>query len=649
MKRLAVLFIGILLASTILPSLAVVAQPRLVPCENPATAQSSIDSLFFLTQYFRVFTLISSEQYANASKLSQELSFISMPPYLSYILNRYNNLTEQFVNVLSQLQATLDNASSLLNQNRLDEAAASLDEAGVLAAQAEILLSELQDATTTLGQQLGVLAAPAASKVAQEYDSLQSLMQRLSVLVNEYETLLQNASNQEQNMAKKLEPTVLTLNLNATNVFVGGYIAASGVLSSNGQVLPNRNISILLSGMQVATAVTDTNGSFDAMMTIPYTYVHVMAAQAMYTPTGGDANVYSASLSSAVPINVNFYLTELNMSAADVAYPALPLIVSGLVTSQAGIPLSGRTVKLLFDNSTASLTQSDSKGYFSTQMMISSQALIGSHSLKVTVDAAGVYAGVDQQKTLRIQQMVSTVNVQAPSFVLLPTAIQISGTVNSNSGLLNNANVSVEFDSNSVVTETLKNGSFNVRMKAPLNAGFGGIQSLKVTVKPQQPWEAVTQEQTNVFVLNAVGLGFALVSSVSVGFVTYSRFTKSKAKKELKNASRNALVLPSSEAAGPNASPKPEFKLRGAKGKVLQAYVKALKSVESATGNSLRLDVTLREFLQESEPKLGEAAAQFGQLTRMAEKALYSSHTPEEQDLSKAGELLSEIGRSLGK
>jgi hypothetical protein len=337
------------------------------------------------------------------------------------------------------------------------------------------------------------------------------------------------------------------------------------------------------------------------------------------------------------------------MSAADVAYPALPLTVNGSVTSQGGIPLDGRTVKLLFDNSIVSQTQSDPKGFFSTQMVISSQAVTGSHSLTVTVDPAGVYAGVSQRKTLSIQQMVSTLNAQVPSFVLLPSGIQIRGTVNSASGPLNNANVTVEFDSNSVVTETLQDGSFTVSMNAPLNAGFGGFQSLKVTVKPQQPWQAIAQEQSNVFVLNAVGLGLALVSCASLGFVTYSRFTKSKAKKESKNASGNASELSSLEPAAPNASPKPEFKFGGAKGKVLEAYVKALKSVELATGGSLKLEMTLREFLQESEPKLSGVAPQFGQLTRMAEKALYSPHTPEEQDLSKAEELLSEIGRTLGR
>ena len=276
MKRLALLLISVILASILLPWATVEAQPRLVPQENPATAQSSLDSYSFLTQYAQVFGLISSGQYANASEISQELSHITVPADLAYIINRYNNLTEQFINTLSQLKTTLDNTSSLLSQNRLDEAGTNLDKAGVLVSQAEILLSELQDVTATLSQQLGVFAASAQSEVTQAYNSLQSTLQQLSDLINEYHTLLKQTSNQQETRANQLIPTTLTLNLNTVSAFAGGTIATSGVLTSNGQVLPNRSISLLLNGTQLATATTDPSGHFSAALPVPYVYVPVM-------------------------------------------------------------------------------------------------------------------------------------------------------------------------------------------------------------------------------------------------------------------------------------------------------------------------------------------------------------------------------------
>ncbi len=91
------------------------------------------------------------------------------------------------------------------------------------------------------------------------------------------------------------------------------------------------------------------------------------------------------------------------------------------------------------------------------------------------------------------------------------------------------------------------------------------------------------------------------------------------------------------------------FRFEGIKGKVLEAYVKALRAVESMTGSVLVANMTLREFLYEVEPKLGDAVSPFSELTVLAEKTLYSLHAPEAQDVSKAEEYANEIGRMLNR
>lgn len=245
--------------------------------------------------------------------------------------------------------------------------------------------------------------------------------------------------------------------------------------------------------------------------------------------------------------------------------------------------------------------------------------------------------------------MISKANVQTPSLVLLPSEIQIKGTVNSALGPLNNATVTVNLGSSSVATETLSDGSFIVQVNAPLNIGLGGFQNLKVTVEPQQPWQAATALQSSIFALNAIGLGLALLSAISLGVVAFSRFAKPKSQKEKKTALPEAPASASVEAMVPQVSSQPNLAFGGVKGKVLEAYVNALKSVESATENSLKLDMTLREFFHESQGKLGKVASQFGELTLLAEKALYSPHNPEEHDLVRAQELLSEISEGLAK
>lgn len=651
MKRLVTVLVGVFLVSMLLlPSVAVEARPRLVSQENPSTAQSSLDSYSFLTQYTQIFDLISSEQYTNASKLAQELSLISPSAALSYIVNRYSNLTQQFINVLSQLQTTLDNASSLLSQNRLEEAAVNLNKADVLIAEAEILLSELQAATTTLTQQLGALAAPAQSKAAEAYNSLQSALQKLSALVNEYDALLQNTKNQEQTSVKQLQATALTLNLSSTSVFVGGTLSASGILSSSGQALPSRSVSLLLSGAPVATALTNSTGSFETVITVPPSYVKAMTVQAIYTPTGNDSNVYSAALSPAATVKVNFYLTDLNMSAPAIAFPDLPLIINGSVSSQSGSPLESRSVEFQFGNATIR-TQSTLNGSFYFQTIVNSSIPLGSYNLTVSVEPKGVYAGVSKQETLSVQQYCSTVKVQAPSIVLLPSGIQVKGTVYSAMGQpLSNANVTVSFDARTATTQTLNDGSFKLEVNAPLTDGFAGLQDLNITVQPQEPWQTQAIVQSSVFVLNIIGVSVASASFMSVGFVTYSAFSKSKTKRKVGNAaSESSVDVSYAEPTVHGSAKEPEYKFEGVKGKVLETYAKALRSVESATGASLKLYMTLREFLQSSEQQLGVAGSQFAKLTALAESALYSQRAFDDSDLSNAEELLEKIEEALGK
>jgi hypothetical protein len=649
MKHPSIFFIFLMLASAFIPCMPVRAEPSLVPHEDPSAVQSVMDSYSFLAQYSEIFALMSSQQYDNASRLSEQLSHITVPEDLRYVINRYNDLTQQLIGVLNALQSTLDRASSLLDQYRLDEAGQALDQAGVLVAKAQILLGDLKDATLTLSQRLGVFAVSADDKIRQAYNQLQNMLQRLLDLINQYHTLLQRANQRvEEIKSQNLDHTELSLTLNTTKCFVGGYLSASGVLTSKGQILENRAVQLLLDGSEVTTANTDSNGSYHALIRIPYKYVDSVSVSTLYTPLGGDRGVYLASLSPAIKVQVQFYNTMLNVSVPSVAYPGLSLTIKGDVFSQAGIPLNGRQVKVLLDGAMITQVKTDHTGAFMTKPTIYSHAKLGTHSLTVTVDPEGLYAGVTVKKTFTLQKMPSFVEVNAPSFVTLPSQLQINGAVKSASGPLNGANVQVEFANMSATVKTLSDGSFNLTMDVPLNTVFAGYQDFRVLAQPSEPWQAVAQKNVSVFVLNSVGMGLALASSLSVGFIMYFRFAKTRSKKAEKSiGTPTVFTLPEEEAPVMVVPAIPETKFEGLKGKVLKAYVEALRAVQSATGESLMLNMTLREYLQASSSKMREALEPFSELTAVAERSLYSPHIPKEEDTEKAENLASTIRRIL--
>jgi hypothetical protein len=183
MKATAVLLVVLITVGVFGPCVIVSAEASGVPHEDPNAAQGTLDSLSFLAGYADIFALMANGQYANASQLSEQLSHISVPADLSYLINRYNNLTQQLIDRLNDLDVTLDNASRLLDQYRLGEARDALDHAGVVVAEAQILLGDLKEATSTVSQKIGVFSAAAGDKIKQAYAQLQNLLDRLQELM----------------------------------------------------------------------------------------------------------------------------------------------------------------------------------------------------------------------------------------------------------------------------------------------------------------------------------------------------------------------------------------------------------------------------------------------------------------------------------
>ena len=76
---------------------------------------------------------------------------------------------------------------------------------------------------------------------------------------------------------------------------------------------------------------------------------------------------------------------------------------------------------------------------------------------------------------------------------------------------------------------------------------------------------------------------------------------------------------------------------------LLAVYRQVLKLVQSITTMMLRPNQTLREFAQETAPRLGPLAGYFQEFTLMVERALYSKHPPQEEDVTRGQELSKRI------
>ncbi len=649
MKRHAMILVFVIFAAIMLPCLSVSGEPAYPPHEDPASAKSTMDAYSFLTQYGDILNLVSLKEYENATKLIEQLKNAYVPADLKFVMDRYNNLTQELIGVLGNLDTLLNEASGLLSQYRLAEASQVLQDAGILVSKANILLGDLEQATGTLSQQIGVFAAPAESNIRQAYDRLQSIFQRLRELAQEYNNLLTSINSQAQKIQQEeLKPTELTLSLNTTNLFVGEYLYASGKLNSDGQNLANRTVTLFLDEGQAATAITGSDGSYHALIKIPYNYVHhTMTTKALYTPIGNDTGVYLASLSPLITVNVIFYETKLETTVPDEAHPGLPITISGKVMSEDGSPLNERKVGVLSNGNLLTEAETGIAGLFEIQATFSPQTPTVPQNLTIAVEPKDVYAGTLQEKTLNIVKIATRIDVSVPSFVILPAGIYVDGSVNSVSGPLQGATVTLELMTSSVVVKTAKDGRFNATLNMPLNTLFAGSQELRATAEPAEPWQAQAQTVTGIFIMNPVNVGLASAAFVSLGAVFFVRGGRFKNRRGGKQAEIPTAPSPQ-EKRGVTALPtKLEIKLKGAKGKILEEYVKALRIVERVTEISLKPQMTLHEFLREAEPKLGGAVSFFGDLTGLAERTLYSPYAPETKDGGRAEDLATIIERVL--
>ena len=81
------------------------------------------------------------------------------------------------------------------------------------------------------------------------------------------------------------------------------------------------------------------------------------------------------------------------------------------------------------------------------------------------------------------------------------------------------------------------------------------------------------------------------------------------------------------------------------RGRIVSAYNRAARLLESSLAVSFRWHFTLRDFLRAVGLHVGSA---FAEVTELAERALYSSRATDESEAQRAEELAKSVGREEG-
>jgi len=659
MKRLIIALSIIAMLGVILSGLPILAQPTLVPHENPDTATGLLDKAGLLLSYSQIINLANDRQYRNAQDILDELEHVDIPDEIQYIINQYSNLCQQLFTTLDNLEALLDKASDLLARNQIGEVEYLLDLAHANIMDAHTLSEDIKVATNSLSDKLGVFAISATSQLTQAYTLLEESLERLSGLIDKLNSLNQSLS--ERYVQKtRLSPTELSLSINPAAACIGDDITASGRLGSDGNPIAGKKLSLTLDNNPVATAITGFDGIYVTSITLPYIYKENMTVTAAYQPAGNDINIYLASKSPAITITTMFYQTMLEVSSPEKVYHGLPFTVSGTVTDNRDN--ASRNIKVLLDDTT--LAEEIASGPFSLEITLPEKTPLGTGKLTVAVSPQGRYSGASVQRSVTISVLPIYLDIRTPSIVLLPGDIQISGMVYSELGPVVAAPVSLYFKKSSTTVKTSADGSFSSVIKlhllpqeAPLSANpfyvssspadsssdFSpiGTHEIEITVEPPETWATTMNVKRQLLTINPLSISLILAILVALWLAIRRRSRmRTYAEKEIPPA--EVVEIPT---APPLPAPIP--KLTGIKGQVLSAYRSVLAIVEKISGVIMSPDITLREFLKIAQLPSPTTTDRFAELTAIAESTLYSAYSPQKDTATRAAELATNIKEEL--
>jgi hypothetical protein len=650
--------IFIFLMVLVSPLSYVCAELQFPPHDDPGSAPVNVDPVFLMNYYSSLFQFISKSDYSGFKELfaSNDLTFL--PASLQGLFNSFSAELNRANSNMQQIDQLLTNSSSLLDQNRRSEANQTLYEASITIGGTEIILNQLGNTTLSIGDQLGVTTTPANSPSRQALAGLQNSIKTVQNQLNNYLMLFQTLMTRYYATSDNgTTATSIMLQLNVSVASVGTNVAFYGRLTSNGSSLPGRNATLLLDGNIIASAVTDSNGSYSSYFSVPFDYVRQVMLFALFIPEGIDALDYISSISEPVYLNVLYKTTNIEVNIPNTGYPGLTFPIQGNVTSDNGTPLEGRTISIYIDNTTIVDLYSGSHGDFSSNYAIPANSITGSHQLNIYVAPQGTFAGTSLSETFSIDRYPLNLTLSYPPTVYLPTSFTVEGNVSSALGRLDNATVTISVGNTTKIVKTV-DGSFSATFDLPLSPWPAGNQLLSITVEPAEPWHASLEVSNNVFVwspiaVTAISGASLLIVAFSILWIRRNRLSRKSSSPVEQGA--EGTVISQAPLEPPMPSEIPAFDggdlalpvaksiqniqiglLSSERQKVIQSYARAWRLVERTTGVLMEPNTTINEFLQIASARLNGAKDPFSCLTALAERSLYSQFDPVLEDVSLA-------------
>lgn len=522
--------------------------------------------------YSNVYSYIATSNYQDALELIDTVKDINAPNNVETALNDYNQKLLDLVKELNQTELGINNAHDQLSWLRENLARDTLDTAQPHLEAANSSHYALESKSITLSNILNGSPTPLLSSREQVSQHINQLYSKITDGMNRVEQI-----ELEKNTG--LTETILSLSVNNSTPLLGSDITVTGTLTTISRETINGKQLVIQYPWASETRVTNENGRVQLEQKIPYIYSDSMKITATYRPNDLDNTTYTPTQTN-LTINPTYYLPTISLQIPDTVHPSTQYSIQGNLTHN-NKPLVSN-LKLKAFNEEYNTTTSPN-GDFTFYITIPDNVKNGLNRITIRSEASGIYAPNTHKASINVKRFPITITLEKKPWTLTGQNAAINGHVFFKDIPLENCQITVKLNNETILTETDSTGLFMTRFQVSILEP-SLRNEITIYANPKEPWINQGSLSASHLVLNSLSI-IAAIILLPLTLLINKKPEKDEKKTVTEKEATKEIVYPEREG------------LPG-------IYINALKVIDKLTGERINPGQTIYEFSESIKPHI---------------------------------------------
>ncbi len=602
--------------------------------EDPETAGEIFSSISLLQYYSNSLDTILQINPEKTESLLVIMPFANIPGKLNPSTEDFNNYSIALSYSIDEIDAFWQREGELLYQYLLDEAEIIRRQIIENLPRAYDELGQVTSSVEAIGSYLAIEKESSQSDLKLIYNEILDKLQRIEDMLDLFSRPLVDPEHLHDNY----EPSQVMLTVEPLEAFVGDEINFTVSLYSNGKPLPGRNVVLALNGISYSEFAIDDQGNYRGKLELPYWYIPEIEIQAIYYPEGSDIGSYLGSVSRISNIFVKYYSCELELFITGQAYPGKSIALYGTIDYEDSPVMNDRLLNIHIDDNFTSNVITETS--FNTPVDIPNEIALGNHTIIASSPAYKRYSPVISFLNITVSQAKTYLDLSLPNLCLIPGTISIDGELYSELGPLKNALITMEMSDKTAQSQSSMEGAFTGGINKGMEFSLLGYQQINIQIQPSEAWNAPLEVNRDIYVINVANLGIILAVLIILTIVLRvkigkrSRWSPQLGTGLTEEQSPAPISLTKAKIGPDTVIIWNKHEKNSLYARIVDWYIRSLKIIAEITSTTIKPQQTIREYAEETSPKLGFLSQLFNEFTGFIERLLYSGCKPNEEDVA---------------